>query len=80
MEIRYGRMTRKEGLDKIKKYEGKIPTRYLNEFLSDAKMSKEEFIQICEKFTNKKLFKTDSNGNLQRDSEGNIEKLYYDNS
>ena len=80
MEIRYGRMTREEGLAIIKKYEGKIPTRHLDEFLRDAEISMDEFIEICEKFTNKKLFKTDSNGNLIRDNEGNIEKLYYDNS
>jgi len=80
MEIRYGRMTREEGLDKVKKYEGKIPTRYLDEFLKDAEMTKEEFVQVCEKFTNKKLFKTDSDGNLLRDTEGNIEKIYYDNT
>jgi N-acetyl sugar amidotransferase len=80
MEIRYGRMTREEGLAIIKKYEGKVPTRHLDEFLRDAEISMDEFIEICEKFTNKKLFKTDSNGNLIRDNEGNIEKLYYDNS
>jgi len=78
-EIRYGRMTREEGLNRIKKYEGKIPTKYLDEFLSDAEISKDEFIQICEKFTNKELFKKDANGNLLRDEKGNIEKIHYDN-
>ena len=78
IEIRYGRMTREEGINRIKKYEGKIPTRYLDEFLSDAEISKDEFIQICEKFTNKELFKKDENGNLLRDEEGNIEKIHYD--
>ena len=42
-------------------------------------MTKDEFTEICEKFTNKELFKTDLNGNLIRDNEGNIGKIYYDN-
>ena len=79
IEIRYGRMTRERGLEQIKKYEGKIPLKYLDEFLKDAELSKEEFIQICEKFTNKDLFKKDKNGNLLRDEKGNIEKIIYDN-
>ena len=79
IEIRYGRMTRERGLEQIKKYEGKIPLKYLDEFLKDAGISKEEFIQICEKFANKDLFKKDKNGNLLRDEKGNIEKIIYDN-
>jgi hypothetical protein len=51
----------------------------LDEFLRDAKISHEQFIQICEKFTNKELFKKDKNGNLLRDKDGNIEKISYDN-
>ena len=79
IEIRHGRMTRKEGLELVKKHEGKIPVKYLDEFLRDAKISHEQFIQICEKFTNKELFKKDKNGNLLRDKDGNIEKISYDN-
>ncbi len=79
IEIRYGRMTRQEGLKLVKQFEGKIPTKYLDEFLQDAELTFEEFIKICEKFTDKDLFKKDSNGNLIRDNEGNITKIKYDN-
>ncbi len=79
LEIRLGRMNRDEGLKRIKQNEGKIPTKTLNEFLEDAKITFEEFLKICEKFTDKKLFKTDENGNLVRDKENNIEKINYDN-
>ena len=78
IEIRYGKMTREEGLNLIKKYEGKIPTKYLDEFLDDAQITYDEFIEICEKFTNKTLFKKDKNGNLLRDKAGNIQKISYD--
>jgi hypothetical protein len=42
-------------------------------------MSRDEFLEIIEKFTNKELFKQDENGNLIRDKSGNIEKINYDN-
>ena len=58
IEIRLGRITRKKGLELVKKHEGRIPKKYLEEFLNEAEITKDEFIRICEKFTNKKLFKT----------------------
>ena len=79
IEIRYGRMKREEGLKLVKEYEGKIPRKYLDEFLKDADLTWDEFLKVCEKFTNKSLFKTDKNGNLIRDKNGDIEKLHYDN-
>jgi len=79
IEIRYGRMTREEGLNLVKRYEGKIPTKYLPEFLESAEITKEEFLKICEKFTDKALFKKDKHGNLLRDENNNLEKINYDN-
>ena len=79
IEIRYGRMKRSDGLKLVEKYEGKIPKKYLDGFLQDAELTFEEFIKICEKFTNKELFKKDENGNMIRDNEGNITKIRYDN-
>ena len=40
-------------------------------------MSMEEFIKICDKFTNKKLFKTDSRGNLVKEKDGSLIKLFH---
>ena len=79
IDIRNNRLSRTEGLDLVKKYEGKIPTKYLQEFLDDFELTHEEFLVICEKFTNKELFKTDQNGSLIRDDEDNIQKITYDN-
>jgi len=79
IDIRNKRISREEGLKLVKHYEGKIPTKYIDEFLSDLELTKEEFLQICDKFTDKSLFKTDKNDNLIRDETDNIEKLAYDN-
>jgi len=79
IDIRNRRISRDDGLKLIQQYEGKIPTKYLNEFLDEFSLSYDDFLKICEKFTNKELFKKDENGNLIRDKDGNIEKIIYDN-
>ena len=79
MEIRKNRITRAEGIELVKKFEGKIPNQYLHEYLKDFEMTRDEFLKAVDKFINKDLFKKDENGNLVRDSEGNLEKINYDN-
>ena len=74
IEIRYGRMTREDGLELVKKSEGKIPRKYFKEFLKAAKITEEEFHKTCDKFTNKDLFKKDDNANLIKDKDGNLTK------
>ena len=80
IEIRYGRITREEGLNLIRKSEGKIPRKYLKQFLESAKITEEEFHKICDKFTNTELFEKDGNGNLTKDKNGNLTKIKYDNN
>ena len=63
--------------------DGKFPWTYLgkdlSEILKPLDMSVDEFISICDNFTNKSLFKKDSSGNLMKDKQGNLEKINYDN-
>ncbi len=80
IEIREGRITREKGLELVKKYEGRIPIKYLKDFLYDADLTEEEFYNICDKFTNKDLFKINSNNELIKDESHNIEKINYDNT
>jgi N-acetyl sugar amidotransferase len=72
IEIRYGKMTRQEGIKLIKEYEGKIPRKFFEKFLESAEISEEEFHNICDKFTNRELFLTDQNGNLIKDKDRNL--------
>ena len=39
----------------------------------------DEFVSICDRFTNKKLFLCDAKGNLVKDAKGNLTKVNYDN-
>ena len=42
-------------------------------------VDEEQFKNICKKFTNKKIFKKDVNGNLMHDNKGSLIKINYDN-
>jgi len=72
IEIRYGRMTREKGIELVKIHEGKIPRKYLKEFLNAADITMNEFEEICDKFTNRELFLTDQNDKLVKDKDGNL--------
>jgi len=51
----------------------------LQEILEPLELSVDEFIKICDQFTNKKLFVKDANGRLVKDRFGNLTKLNDDN-
>ena len=79
VQIRLNWLNREEAMKLVREYEGKLPEKYLNEFLAQWDMSRDEFFKIADKFTNKELFKKDENGVLLRDKLGNLEKINYDN-
>lgn len=83
LHVRRERITRQDALEIIKARDGKFPWTYLGKPLEDIldplDMSVDEFIKVCDRFTNKKIFKRDSAGNLIKDKYGNLEKLNYDN-
>jgi len=83
LHIRRGRLTREDALKLIKRHDGKFPWVYLGtrieEVLQEMDMELDEFIRVCDRFTNKKLFVCDSHANLIKDKEGNLTKINYDN-
>ena len=83
MHIRRGRLSREDGLKLVRKHDGKFPWTYLGtpiqEVLKELDMSIDEFTQVCDRFTNKKLFVCDSRGNLVKDKDGNLTKINDDN-
>ncbi|HPV44395.1 MAG TPA: N-acetyl sugar amidotransferase [Methylotenera sp.] len=84
LHVRRDRITRQDALEIVKARDGKFPWTYLGKPLKDIldplDMTVDEFIKICDKFTNKKIFKKDASGALLKDKHGNLEKLNYDNS
>jgi N-acetyl sugar amidotransferase len=83
MHVRRGRITRQEAVQLVKLHDGKFPWVYLScpleEILKEIDMGLDEFIKVCDRFTNKKLFVCDSRGNLIKDKDGNLTKINYDN-
>ena len=83
MQVRRGRFTRQDALEIVEKHDGKFPWEYLGKSLEDIleplELSVDEFIQICDKYTNKELFQRDGSGNLIKERDGNLLKINYDN-
>ena len=83
LHLRRGRITRQDAIEIVKKHDGKFPWTYLGKPLKDIleplDLTLDEFIKICDRFTNKKIFKRDATGALLKDKNGNLEKLNYDN-
>lgn len=77
IDIRFGRMTRDEGLRLAKQFEGKIPHKYLQDYLDFIDCSMDEFMETVNRFTNPYLFKRDDEGNFIRDENGDLIKLDY---
>ncbi len=83
LHIRRGRISRSQGLDIVRRLDGKFPGEYLGKPLADIleplDIGVEEFTRICDSFTTKRIFKRNSSGVLVKDRHGNLEKVNYDN-
>jgi N-acetyl sugar amidotransferase len=83
LHIRRGRLSREDGLRLTRLHDGRFPSSYLGasleEILGDIDMTVDEFVRVCDRFTNKKLFVCDARGELVKDERGNLTKLNYDN-
>ena len=83
LHIRRGRITREDALVIVKKHDGKFPWTYLGKslelILAKINMSLDEFMSVCDQFTNKKIFKCHADGTLVKDANGNLKKINDDN-
>jgi len=83
LHIRRGRLLRKDAVELVKQHDGKFPWEYLGcrleVTLDEIGMTLEEFVKVCDRFTNKRLFQCDKTGHLIKDSKGNLKKINYDN-
>ena len=74
--IRRKRLTRTEALKINFEKSGKFPNKYmgvdLKEVLNDIDCSLEEFKLICDKFTNKKIFKCNNDGSIIKKEDGSL--------
>ena len=83
LHLRRGRISREDAQAIVRRHDGRFPWTYLGkpvaDILAPIGLSVEQFIRICDRFTNKKIFARDAGGNLVKDAQGNLTKLNYDN-
>ena len=83
LHIRRRRLSREDALRLVKRHDGKFPWTYLGTPLEDVlasiEMTLDDFIRVCDRFTNKKLFVCDARGDLVKDRDGNLTKINDDN-
>lgn len=81
--IRRGRISREQGLRIVKLRDGMYPHSYLgkplSEILAHIDMDLVKFNEICDRFTNKSLFKLDRAGSIAKDENQRPIKLNDDN-
>ncbi len=83
LHLRRGRLSRRDALALVRQHDGKFPWTYLGkplaEILEPLDMGVDEFIALCDQFTNRALFRQDSQGRLVKDRYGNLTKINEDN-
>jgi N-acetyl sugar amidotransferase len=83
LHTRRGRITREDAMTIVRRHDGKFPWTYLGKplekILEPLDWTVDDFVKICDRFTNKKLFVRDAKGDLVRDKHGNLEKVNWDN-
>lgn len=83
MHVRRGRLSRPDAVRLVTEHDGRFPWEYLGkpieEILGEIDMTLEEFVSVCDRFTNRRLFVCDARGELVRDAHGNLTKVNYDN-
>lgn len=79
MQIRRGRLTRRDALSLVRDHDGRFPQSYLGYdldiILARISMTRDTFDVTCDRFTNRALFQTDAQGNLIRRSDGSPQRL-----
>lgn len=83
LHIRRGRISREDGMAIVRERDGRFPWTYLDQslesILAPLDMGVDEFIAVCDSYTNRSIFETNGDGSLKKDRLGNLTKLAYDN-
>lgn len=83
LHLRRGRLTRDQALAMVRQHDGRFPHTYLGkplaEILAPLGLTVSEFAAICDRFTNRKLFRRSSAGDFERGADGSLLKVNYDN-
>ncbi|MDL2259829.1 N-acetyl sugar amidotransferase [Deltaproteobacteria bacterium OttesenSCG-928-K17] len=74
LHVRRERITREDAVAMVRKHDGQFPWtclgKPLQDILSPLDLAVDEFVSICDQFTNKDIFETDSHGQFIKDKYG----------
>lgn len=83
LHVRRGRISRTDALEIVRRHDGRFPWSYLGkplaEILDPLEMDVDEFVRVCDQFTNRRIFRRDASGALLKDRHGNLSKINDDN-
>lgn len=73
-QVRRGRMDRRQALELVRLHDGEFPWSYLGkplaEILRAVEMSVDEFVAVCDKFTNRDVFRFAADGSIVKAPDG----------
>lgn len=74
LHVRRGRLTRRDAVDIVKRLDGAFPSTYMGKGLADVlaplDLDLADFEDICDRFTNRSIFRVDSDGRLIKNKSG----------
>ncbi len=76
IDIRNGRLTRKDAIELVKQYDGKYPHYAVDCFVKYSGMTEQEIDKVIDSFTNPVLFEQDEEGKFRKDASGNLVRTY----
>ena len=72
LDIRSNRISRKEAVRLVTKYDGRYPYEAVAEFLNYTQMNQQELDTLFDTYTSKKIFQRDENGKFAKDQDGSL--------
>ena len=80
LHLRRGRISRQDAVRMVLERDGMFPWSYLgkplSEILAPLGLTVDEFRRICDRFTNRKLFKMAADGTFERNQDGSPQRLF----
>lgn len=71
-QIRHGRLTKKQAKELIITYDHERPKKYFKRFLEFLEITEDKFFEIRDKFSNRELFKTGNNLELNKTKDNDL--------
>lgn len=76
-EIRNGRIERDHAIQIVRQFEGRLPRKYIADFIRFIDCTEREFREVLDRFTSPTIFHKKIDGSFETDQNGNLIKIDY---